>query len=303
MTAADRGGATPPDAPQDQRPVDPARSMTLLTELMRAPLDPGYAAAAKRRQAAGGPSSVGRRSPLLIVTLVVIGLGLVVAAQTLRQPNGVRDEEKQRLISSIQDRQRQIGKDSRTITRTQGEITTLQNSALNNSASTQLTRRLTVLEREAGTVAVVGPGVRLSVNDAEGATTDADGDARTNSAQTGRVTSTDLQIIVNGLWEGGAEAISINGQRLTSQSAIRFAGEAILVNFRALQPPYVVSAIGGPDLSENFRSNPGGAYLRDLVAKYKVRESLTTQTRLSLPAAATVALSHATPESNSSGGS
>ena len=44
----------------------------------------------------------------------------------------------------------------------------------------------------------------------------------------------DLQVIVNGLWAAGAEAIAVNGQRLTACSAIRSAGEAILVDFRPL---------------------------------------------------------------------
>ena len=46
-----------------------------------------------------------------------------------------------------------------------------------------------------------------------------------------RVLDLDLQKLVNGLWQVGAEAISINGQRLTSLSAIRDAGSSITVNF------------------------------------------------------------------------
>ncbi|MBU1800763.1 MAG: DUF881 domain-containing protein, partial [Actinobacteria bacterium] len=49
---------------------------------------------------------------------------------------------------------------------------------------------------------------------------------------------------VHGLWEAGAEAISVNGQRLTSMSAIRIGGQAILVNNRGVSAPYVVEAIG-----------------------------------------------------------
>ena len=51
------------------------------------------------------------------------------------------------------------------------------------------------------------------------------------------VLDTDLQKLVNGLWEAGAEAISINGQRLTNLSTIRQAGGAITVNARSLRPP------------------------------------------------------------------
>ncbi|MFC6706893.1 DUF881 domain-containing protein [Flexivirga alba] len=99
--------------------------------------------------------------------------------------------------------------------------------------------------------------------------------------------------MVNGLWEAGAEAISINGQRLTSQTAIRFAGEAILVNFRALLPPYDVAVIGGPDVAAGFKDNSGGAYLRELAGTYGIQEKLTSKSSVTVPAAATAALSHA----------
>ena len=56
----------------------------------------------------------------------------------------------------------------------------------------------------------------------------------------GRVLDRDLQELVNGLWAAGAEAVSVDGQRLTARTAIRSAGEAVLVDFRPLSPPYVV---------------------------------------------------------------
>ena len=59
-----------------------------------------------------------------------------------------------------------------------------------------------------------------------------------------RIQDVDLQEVVNALWNAGAEAISINGQRLVATSAIRNAGNAVLVNFRVLTSPYDVAAIG-----------------------------------------------------------
>ena len=57
----------------------------------------------------------------------------------------------------------------------------------------------------------------------------------------------------------------INGQRLTATSAIRFAGEAILVNYRPLVPPYAVTAIGDPaSLPTRFAQGPGGTYVSTL---------------------------------------
>lgn len=284
-------GAQPHHAPASG--VDPARSMSLINNLMRAPLDPGYEAAARKRKAAGKPPSVGLRSPLLIVTLIVIGLCLAAAAHALRVPQAASDKRRTELIGSIKDRQATIDKDSRTINTTQQEINKLQAKALKRQSDSSLAQRLKALELTTGTSAARGPGLVLTVNDAPNAGTDAQGNPRTDSSDTERLTSTDLQIIVNGLWAAGADAISINGQRLTSQTAIRFAGQAILVNFRALQPPYAVTVIGGPNLAENFRSNSGGAYLRELVGTYGIREDLATKKSVTVPAAATAALSHA----------
>ncbi|WP_446663769.1 DUF881 domain-containing protein [Flexivirga sp. B27] len=272
---------------------DPAQSMSLINNLMRAPLDPGYEAAARKRRAQGQPASVGRRSPLLIVTLVVIGLSLAVAAHALRLPQAASEKRRTELINSINDRQATIDEDSRTINTTQERINSLQAAALKHQDDKSLASRLEALELTTGTSAAHGPGLVLTLDDAPDAGTNAQGDPRADTSDTERLTSTDLQIIVNGLWAAGAEAIAINGQRLTTQSAIRFAGQAILVNFRPLRPPYAVTVIGGPDLAENFRSNSGGAYLRELVSTYGIREDLSTKKSVTVPAAATAALSHA----------
>ena len=99
--------------------------------------------------------------------------------------------------------------------------------------------------------------------------------APTRDKDEGKVFSKDLQVVVNGLWEAGAEAISVNGQRLTSRSAIRFAGEAILVNYRPLARPYTISVIGDPeDLQVEFAGNDGGAYARALKDNYGIRVSI-----------------------------
>jgi uncharacterized protein YlxW (UPF0749 family) len=110
----------------------------------------------------------------------------------------------------------------------------------------------------------------------------------------GIVLDRDLQDIANGLWQSGAEAIAVNGQRLTSRSAIRFAGEAILVNYRPLARPYRISAIGDPeDLQVEFAANDGGAYARALQDNYGIRVSIDAAKSLSLPAATSLTVREA----------
>jgi uncharacterized protein YlxW (UPF0749 family) len=104
----------------------------------------------------------------------------------------------------------------------------------------------------------------------------------------GKIVDRDLQIVVNGLWQAGATDIAINGRRLTPTSAIRSAGEAILVNYRPLIPPYVVSAIG-PDANQiigRFREGTAGLLLEELEATYGVFWELQTVGEVTLPAAA-----------------
>ncbi|HEX6919458.1 MAG TPA: DUF881 domain-containing protein [Actinomycetes bacterium] len=60
----------------------------------------------------------------------------------------------------------------------------------------------------------------------------------------------DVQAVVNALWVGGAEAIQIMDQRLISTSAVRCAGNVLILQGRVYSPPYVITAIGDPDRME-----------------------------------------------------
>ena len=149
-----------------------------------------------------------------------------------------------------------------------------------------------------GAVEVHGPGVKLVVNDAKEAASGGDGDPRETSgfSDTGRVRDRDMQRVVNGLWESGAEAVSINGQRLTALSAIRAAGDAILVDNKPLVPPYTVLAVGdGQRLSTRFQDSADGLYLHALQENYGIRTGISVEDDLRLPAAPSVIVRTAQP--------
>jgi len=112
----------------------------------------------------------------------------------------------------------------------------------------------------------------------------------------GKVIARDLQIIVNGLWQAGAEAISVNGHRLTSRAAIRFAGAAILVDYRPLTRPYVITAIGDPSsLSVEFADGDGGSYLQSLEANYRIRGDIKEHDSVVVPGEPALSLRMAKP--------
>jgi uncharacterized protein YlxW (UPF0749 family) len=77
----------------------------------------------------------------------------------------------------------------------------------------------------------------------------------------------DLRAVVNQLWSAGAEAIAVNGLRVTALSVIRVAGEAILLDLQPLNPPYTVSAIGDRDgLQLAFAQSAIARQLKTMVA-------------------------------------
>jgi uncharacterized protein YlxW (UPF0749 family) len=86
-----------------------------------------------------------------------------------------------------------------------------------------------------------------------------DGDTRD------QVLDLDLQVLANGLWASGAEAVSINGHRLSALTAIRGAGDAITVDYRSLTRPYRVEAIGDPrTLQARLAESAAGSWWNDL---------------------------------------
>jgi uncharacterized protein YlxW (UPF0749 family) len=99
--------------------------------------------------------------------------------------------------------------------------------------------------------------------------------------------------VVNEIWAAGAEAVAVNGQRLTALSAIRSAGDAVLVDFRPLTPPYEIEAVGDPKkLRETFVGGFGGSYLQVLQG-YGITYAVEDRDRLQLAASAGVRLRYA----------
>jgi uncharacterized protein YlxW (UPF0749 family) len=284
----------PETTPQGRRPDE---SMTLLTSMMERPLDPGYAAAAGRRVEAGLPAATSTRTVTMLVAALVVGLLLTLGALSLRRPDTAPSRARAELVAQIEARRADADERARQVQSLQSEVDRAQQEALGGRQAA-LAERIAALSLASGAQAVTGPGLRVTLDDARATGGDsADGNPRTqNESDEGKVLSKDLQIVANGLWEAGAEAIAINGQRLTSRSAIRFAGEAILVNYRPLTRPYVLSALGDPqNLEAEFADSSGGSYVRALQDNYGVRVTMARAERLVAPAATSLTVRYAAP--------
>lgn len=272
--------------------------MFLLTNVMDHSLDDGYAEAAARKKAAGagGMPRTLRARLGLAAGLVLAALVVTVGAAQARVAAPVVAKERQELIDRIDRETATADKLEHSVDKLRDDVSARQREALKKSGGGDQPELVGLLS---GAVEVHGPGVRLVVNDAKEATSGGNGNPRETSdfSDTGRLRDRDMQRVVNGLWESGAEAISINGQRLTALSAIRAAGDAILVDNRPLVPPYTVLAVGnGQQLSTRFQNSADGLYLHALQENYGIRTGISVQGDLRLPAAPSVIVRTAQPK-------
>jgi uncharacterized protein YlxW (UPF0749 family) len=266
--------------------------MTLLREVMERPLDPSYAAAA----AAPRPDTA-RRTALTLLLALVAGAAFSISVGTIRQPQRQSSQVNSQLREEIQNRTRAVDRQEAANAALSAKIAMTQQNAL-GARGAGLADQARILGSATGELPVTGPGLRLKVNDAPSQSNDpVGGDPRTKSDfDAGTVFDADLQVIVNGLWAAGAEAIAINGHRLTTLSAIREAGQAILVDFRPLVPPYQIDAIGNSShLQSGFASGSAGPYVQSMRDNNGIRVEIAPAKQLALPGAGDLVLREARP--------
>jgi len=275
---------------------------SLLDAVLAETLDPAYQQAAEAKAARGGPARPRWRGRTLVaLTMAVAGvLAAVTYDQAAASAQG-RQEVRAALIADIQRESDVTDELATQLEELRAEVTTTRDELLAASAvGQQALDDLALAEQGAGAVAVTGPGLLVTLANADPT---ADGDpvgGDTEEDPRGRVRDGDLQVVVNALWAAGAEAISINGQRLGPTTAIRFAGEAVLVDFRPVTNPYEISAIGDPDtLSARFLASPEVGDLADISQLFDLRFDFAREDELSLPAANTPELRIAQPEADS----
>lgn len=258
----------------------------LLQDLLENSLDPGYRVAARRRAAAGEPA--GRRrweQAAVAFGCLLAGFVLVVAYVHTHRGAPAAQRVHQQLVRKVQAGEQANGVLGARVARAQRSLAEAQRAAL--PASGALSRELARAEQAAGTVAVHGPGllVTLSEPPAPSATDPVGRVGSTPLTAMNILTDRDLRSVVNELWRDGAEAVAVNGIRLTPASAIRFAGEAVLVDFVPISSPYTIDAIGDADrLSTRFAQSAVASRYQTLVSADGIGFRFADEDDLVLPA-------------------
>jgi uncharacterized protein YlxW (UPF0749 family) len=208
--------------------------------------------------ALGGQARVRRIRPgwVLSMALALGVLGFVVAAQwnSEVQRASYTTSAQQALAAQALTLEQEQEVLQAQLAGAEAELTEIQQqSEGSQSALAEINREVREARLAAGLTAVRGPGIVLEIADSRRTVP-----AGENPASY-IVLADDLRDLVVALWHAGAEAITINGERLVATSSIYGVGSAVLVNTAFLSPPFRIEAIGPGDLEERFRVD--AAYL------------------------------------------
>ncbi len=297
MTAPAEGDTRGPQGTAARAPL--GLPVPLLDAIVRDALDPSYADAAARSRRADrrvdGARAHHRASGLVLIAAAGLVIGLAVAFQhkTLPQVTSAR----QALAGDASATRRQVQTLERQLAALHGQVTALQREQLRTTQAGRAAQALAeTLAASVGRTPVTGPGVTVTISDAAASRVPSAGSRPADPATAaGVVTDRDLQNVVNALWAGGAEAIAVGGIRLGPLTAIRTAGQTILVQFRALASPYRITAVGGPGLRPAIAAAPAIGALQQGPAGAHPQVAIATSPTLTLPAAAAAEPAAASP--------
>lgn len=211
---------------------------------------------------------------------LVAGIGFATSAREsggsdLRPP-GITD-----LAGTVRGAEARVGALGGQAAALQAEVDRLTaRAAGRDSAVAREQARTAPLRAPGGMTAVHGPGVTVVLDDAPAQPAGSNVDPNQLV-----VHQSDLQAVVNALWAGGAEAMTIAGQRVIATSAVRCVGNTLLLNGSVFSPPFRVAAIGpSRTMRDRLSTSPGVALFRGAASFYGLGYTVEAQGRLDLPA-------------------
>ncbi len=217
-----------------------------------------------------------------LVAVAALAFGFLSAAQLRAQlinPSN-RVQRNQALVRSVQDLERVNAGDRRRIRGLRGEISGFEKAAAQRSDAThRVAGEVADLRDHAGLSPLHGPGVVVTL---AGGRPGPDAEGRTAYL----VNFQDVQDTVNLLYEGGAEAVAVNGRRLSPMSGFGGAGGAILIDQGPpLNSPFTVSAVGNRTQMEQLLGEPRSlGDLRRRQQRYGLRLDVAGLPDVRLPA-------------------
>ncbi len=209
----------------------------------------------------------------LFVTSSLSSKGLDLRAASITDLGGVVRQERQR----SDELQRRLASLNQEVDRLSHQV--------DNATVSKLQDQVDTLEGPAGLKAVSGPGLTVTLTDAPKSEIDKAGGDSGVSVDELVVHQQDIQAVVNALWAGGAEAMTVQGQRVISTTGIKCVGNTVVLHGVPYSPPYRISAIGNPaELQASLAASDYiDAYLA-VVESHGLGYDVEPSARLELPA-------------------
>ncbi|HYX12142.1 MAG TPA: DUF881 domain-containing protein [Candidatus Acidoferrum sp.] len=227
--------------------------------------------------------------------LALLVLGFLIAAQLQSETprTTYTSQERQPLVQTALELQGQQDQLKQRVLDLRAQIQQLeQRSHGNQTAGQALNDELQQARIAAGLVGLRGTGLVIQLEDS------------TNTIPVGanetdyRVSAADVRTVVQELWLAGAEAIAVNGERVTVSSGLIDIGGSVLLNSAYLAPPYQVSAIGPTDLYGRLTQSPAFVgFVRARADTFGIKISYAQPAEVTVPAfAGSVTLRYGRPE-------
>ncbi len=264
-----------------------------LVDLVLDPRDPGYEAAAARH--GGKAPRHWYDEPLVAVGALIVGFVLAVAWVHTHRSAPEEAVVHDKLVAQVRAAEGTVQDLSNNEAALSSQVDRIRNQALANSGP--LLRTLQNDQLAAGFTAVHGPGMEVTLSEPTVTSQPSDPAGRASRgpiATSHILMDSDVRSVVNQLWSDGAEAIAVNGIRLTPTSAIRFAGDAVLVDFQPISSPYKIDAIGNSDqLVTGFAASDVASKYQTLASVRGIGFTFTQASSLSMPGSPSTALRYA----------
>jgi uncharacterized protein YlxW (UPF0749 family) len=220
-----------------------------------------------------------------VVPLIALAAGLLFTTSA-RTADGtqLRDDRRPQLAQLIADQQKRLAEQEKVYSRLNTEVDRDgAELAQVDQPVKQAREKADALREPAGFSGLRGPGITVILNDSPRRSNDSDPDGPDNDDLV--VHQGDVQAVVNALWAGGAEAMSIMDIRVISTSAVRCVGNTLLLHGQVFSPPFKITAIGEPPAMHRALDSANGVQaFRDAVRDFGLGYTETVERNVTVRA-------------------
>lgn len=216
-----------------------------------------------------------RNRVLTVLTCMLAGF-LITTGALASRGGELRPNRNTDMVQLLRDEARRTAELTRRVTALRAEVDELGRRRVGGSS---LEKEIADAAPPADLTALHGPSVTVTLADAPLSVKPAGVDEELLV-----VHQQDIQAVANALWSGGAEAMTIQGQRVTARTGIKCVGNSVVLHGTPYAPPYVITAVGDPAAMEAaLESSEYLRIYRQYVTNYRLGWSVTRAENTVLP--------------------